>query len=291
MKLVSYKKNESNHIGCLVGIDSRSFILDFNLQNPNLPTDMKVFLQLGETGMALAKMAVESYEPGSLIPLEDVTLSAPIVDPGKILCLGLNYRDHAAETNKPLPDYPTIFPKYANCIIGPFEPIRIPRVSQAIDYEVELAVVIGKKTRHVTESEAIKCIAGYTALNDVSARDYQSRTTQWTSGKIFDTFAPMGPALVTTDEITNPGNLNITLSLNGQIMQNSNTKNLIFSIPFLVSYLSQILTLEPGDIISTGTPAGVGHVRKPPVFLKTGDLVKISIENIGDLINPVLNEA
>ncbi len=291
MKLVTYQKDESNRIGCLVDIDSRTFILDINHQNPDLPTDMKVFLQSGETGIALARMAVENFEPASLIPLEEVTLCAPIVNPGKILCLGLNYRDHAAETNKPLPDYPTIFPKYSNCVIGPMEPIRIPKVSQAIDYEVELAVVIGKKTKHVTESQAMDCIAGFTALNDVSARDYQSRTTQWTSGKVFDTFAPMGPAIVTTDEITNPGNLDITLSLNGQIMQKSNTKNLIFSIPFLISYLSQILTLEPGDIISTGTPAGVGHVRKPPVFLKAGDLVKISIEDIGDLINPVLNEA
>jgi acylpyruvate hydrolase len=290
MKLVTYKKGDSNRIGCLIELDSRVFILDLNRKNPDLPTDMKGFLQSGETGMTLAKIAIQTHNLHDLIPFEEVRLSAPINNPGKILCLGLNYRDHALETNKPLPDYPTIFSKYANCVIGPLEPIRVPKVSQAIDYEVELAVVIGKKTRHVSETEAMGYIAGYTALNDVSARDYQSRTTQWTSGKIFDTFAPIGPFLVTTDEITNPGNLDITLSLNDQIMQKSNTKNLIFSVPFLVSYLSQILTLEPGDIISTGTPAGVGHVRKPPVFLKCGDLVKISIEKIGDLINPVLDE-
>jgi acylpyruvate hydrolase len=290
MKLVTYRKGESNRIGCLIEKDPGALILDLHHQNPDIPTDMKTFLEFGETGMTLAKIAMESCGQDSLIPFEEVSLLAPILNPGKILCLGLNYRDHAAETNKPLPEYPTIFPKYANCVIGPLEPIRVPRVSQAIDYEVELAVVIGKKTKHVSETEAMECIAGYTALNDVSARDYQSRTTQWTSGKIFDTFAPLGPALVTTDEITDPGNLDIILSLNGKPMQRSNTKNLIFSVPFLISYLSDILTLEPGDIISTGTPAGVGHVRKPPVFLKNGDLVKISIEKIGDLINPVLDE-
>ncbi len=290
MKLVTYERFGAFRTGILLDNDSGSFIVDLNHLNALIPTDMKTFLSMGQDGLDIAREAVNACQPTSWIPLELVTLKAPVPNPGKILCLGLNYRDHAAETNNPLPDFPAIFSKYSNGVIGPMSPIRLPRVSTMVDYEGELAVVIGKKVKNVHESEALKAVAGYTALNDVSARDYQKRSTQWTSGKIFDTFAPMGPALVTGDEIPDPGNLQISLSLNGQLMQNSNTANLIFSVPYLVSYISQILTLEPGDVISTGTPAGVGQVRKPPVFLQQGDLVSITIENIGELVNPVLNE-
>ena len=183
-------------------------------------------------------------------------LLAPLARPGKILCVGLNYRDHAAESNMAIPDSPTVFSKYSNTIIGPGDAIQIPRLTDQVDYEAELAFVIGRTARHVPESRALDYIAGYVPFNDVSARDYQMRTSQWTLGKTFDTFGPLGPALVTADEVPDPGALDISLTLEGEVLQQSNTRHLIFSIPFLLSYLSGVMTLKPGDLVSTGTPAG-----------------------------------
>jgi 2-keto-4-pentenoate hydratase/2-oxohepta-3-ene-1,7-dioic acid hydratase in catechol pathway len=218
-------------------------------------------------------------------------LRAPLARPPKIICIGLNYRDHAEESNLPIPQVPTVFTKFNTAVIGPMDPIVLPKSSTQPDYEAEFAVVIGRGGRHIKEEDWRQHVFGYTILNDVSARDYQMATSQWTIGKTFDTFAPIGPAIVTADEIADPQNLNISLTLNGETMQSSNTRHLIFGVPYLIAYLSSVFTLEPGDIISTGTPAGVGFARKPPVYLKAGDEVKVRVQGLGELVNPVVAEA
>ena len=290
MKLVTFSDNHSTRIGVRIQRDDQYFILDLSEAAPELPGGMLQFLEMGEAALAAARQAIVGAQEGSIIPESQVRLRAPIPRPGKIICVGLNYRDHAEEGGRAIPDYPTIFSKYANTVIGPGDSILIPRVSSKIDFEVELAVVMGKKARYVEEENAFDYVAGYTILNDVTARDFQRLTSQWTVGKSFDTFAPMGPALVTRDELANPGSLDISLQLNGQTMQSSNTSKLIFSIPHLIRFLTQGITLEPGDIISTGTPAGVGVFRDKQIFLKPGDEVKLHIQSIGELTNPVSAE-
>ena len=222
-------------------------------------------------------------------PLE-CRLLAPIDDPGKIICLGLNYADHAAEQGKEPPDKPMIFAKYASCIVGPEDPVVLPsKYTRQVDYEAELAVIIGRKAKEVSEAEAPMHIAGFTIMNDVTARDFQSEDKQWVRGKSCDTFAPIGPHILTTDEIPDAHNLRIQFRLNGQTMQNSSTSQLVFQAPFLIAYLSRTMTLEPGDVISTGTPPGVGVYRQPPLFLKGGDRMEAEIEHIGILSNPVVD--
>jgi 2-keto-4-pentenoate hydratase/2-oxohepta-3-ene-1,7-dioic acid hydratase in catechol pathway len=201
----------------------------------------------------------------------------------------LNYRDHAEEVQLKLPTEPLLFAMYANAIIGPETPIELPAMSQQVDYEAELAVVIGATARHVSTEDVLGYVAGYTIVHDVSARDLQFRDKQWLRAKSFDTFAPMGPYLTTTSELGAAEDLAIALRLNGRTMQNSRTSNLIFGVRALVSHISHVMTLVPGDVIATGTPAGVGFVRKPPVFLKAGDSVEIEIEGIGVLRNPVID--
>jgi len=249
---------------------------------------MLTFLEQGEEAQRLAVAALARATDA--IPLEKVILKAPVLFPRKIICIGLNYRDHAAETGQAIPEYPTVFSKYANAVIGPGEPIVLPRVSQRVDYEGELGVVIGRRGRYIPENQALDYVAGYLPCNDVSARDFQKRTSQWTIGKTFDTFAPMGPALVTKDEIPDPHRLDIQVYVSGELMQSSNTRNLIFSVPYLVAYLSQVMTLEPGDVILTGTPGGVGDARTPPRYLQPGDEVRIEIAQLGVLRNPVVVE-
>ncbi len=214
----------------------------------------------------------------------------PVHKPEKIICIGLNYRDHAAESGMELPKEPVFFNKYNNALIGASGPVILPSNSSQVDWEAELAFFIGRKAKRVAPEEALEFVGGYTILHDVSARDWQFRTGQWVSGKTFDTFAPCGPFLVTPDEIPDPHALDIKLTLNGSVMQSSNTRNLIFGIPVLVSYLSHIFTLQPGDIISTGTPPGVGFARKPRVFLRDGDKVEISVQNIGVMSHVCLTE-
>ena len=218
-------------------------------------------------------------------------LRAPIPKPPKIICIGLNYRDHAAEAKMAIPEVPTVFAKFANTVTGHLHPIVLPKNSVKPDYEAEFAVVIGKGGRHIPEARWREHVFGYTIVNDVSARDFQMATSQWTMGKTFDTFAPMGPVIVTADEIEDPHKLAISLTLNGELMQNSNTSNLIFGVPQLIAFLSSVMTLAPGDIISTGTPAGVGFARKPPRWLLPGDEVAVQVEGIGRLVNPVVAEA
>ena len=248
------------------------------------------FLEAGDKANALAQKVLAAPPLEAILDLAEVTLKAPIPCPGKIICIGLNYRDHAAERNRTVPDFPTVFSKYTNVVIGPGEAIVIPKVTDQVDYEAELAVVIGRRAKHVAETDALDYVAGYTPFNDVSARDYQQRTGQWTIGKTFDTFGPMGPALVTADEVPDPHNLNLSLHIGDEVLQSSNTRHLIFSINFLIACLSTIMTLEPGDLISTGTPAGVGVAREPKRFLRPGEVVEVEIEGLGTLSNPVVAE-
>jgi len=230
---------------------------------------------------------VESAPAGERLDPAAASLAAPIPRPPKIICIGLNYRDHAEETKLAIPQVPTVFAKFPTAVTGHRHPIVLPKNSTKPDYEAELAVVIGKGGRHIPEERWREHVFGYTILNDVSARDFQMATSQWMIGKTFDTFAPMGPAIVTADEIEDPHNLDISLTLSGEVMQNSNTRNLIFKTEYLIAFLSQVFTFEPGDVVSTGTPAGVGYARKPPVFMKPGDEVAITVDGIGTLRNPV----
>lgn len=226
----------------------------------------------------------------ALTPLSEVKLLAPVPRPNKLICVGLNYRDHAAETGAVIPEVPTIFNKFPTAIIGPGEPIVLPKVSTSPDYEAEFAFVIGRGGRHIAEADWRNHVFGYTIVNDVSARDYQRATTQWLMGKTFDTFAPMGPWIVSQEEISDPHNLSVRMVINGETLQNGNTSQLIFSIPRLIAFLSSVFTLEPGDVVSTGTPAGVGAARKPPRWLLPGDDVAVQVEGIGELRNPVVAE-
>ena len=225
------------------------------------------------------------------LPLTSIKLLAPIARPNKLICVGLNYRDHAEESKMEIPKVPTIFNKFSTAIIGPGDPIVLPKNSTKPDYEAEFAFVIGKGGRHISGPAWRDHVFGYMCLNDVSARDFQMATTQWLMGKTFDTFAPCGPAIVTADEVPDPHSLDISLEINGEVLQNSNTKHLIFNIPALIEYVSSVCTLEPGDIVSTGTPAGVGFARKPPRYLKAGDEVVVKIDGVGELRNPVVAEA
>ena len=216
--------------------------------------------------------------------------SLPIGVPGKIICVGLNYRDHAEEQNTELPSAPLLFAKWPNALIGPGEPIVIPRVSTRVDYEAELGVVIGERGRNIGEENALETVRGYLCLNDVSARDLQFSDGQWTRGKSPDTFCPIGPRLVPAAEVPDPQALGIRCLLNGEVMQDSTTANMIFSVAEVIAYASRTMTLEPGDLIATGTPAGVGVFRDPPALLKDGDEVTIEIDLLGSLTNPVQDE-
>lgn len=220
--------------------------------------------------------------------LAQVRLKAPLPNPSKVIAIGLNYMDHCREQNVPVPQHPIVFAKFPSSIIGPHEAISWdPGLTSQVDLEVELGVVIGKRARRVSQAEAMDHVFGYTVINDVSARDLQFGDKQWVRGKSLDTFCPCGPYVVTADEIANPHALPLRSAINGQVMQDSNTSEMIFNVPYLVSFLSQAFTLEPGDLIATGTPNGVGVFRKPQVFLQEGDLVEVEVQGIGRLTNPV----
>jgi 2,4-didehydro-3-deoxy-L-rhamnonate hydrolase len=225
---------------------------------------------------------------GEALPLSEVRLHAPVTRPAKIIAIGLNYEDHANETGGEIPEKPIVFAKYPNTIIGPGEAIRIPPITEQVDYEAELAVVIGREARNVSEEEALEHVFGYMNSNDVSSRDLQfSEGGQWTRSKSIDTFAPIGPYIATRDEVADPQSLYIRCVLNGEVVQDGTTSDMIFSVAELVSFLSSGMTLMPGDIIMTGTPAGVGFVREPALFMKAGDEVSVEIEGLGTLTNPV----
>jgi 2-keto-4-pentenoate hydratase/2-oxohepta-3-ene-1,7-dioic acid hydratase in catechol pathway len=245
----------------------------------------------GPDGRARIEDFISNPPPEATFPTHSVRLLAPVPRPPKLICIGLNYRDHAAEAHQEIPKVPTVFAKFSNTVIGPDEAIVLPRISRKPDYEAEFMFVIGTGGRHIAPQDWWKHVFGYTVFNDVSARDFQVATSQWMIGKTFDTFAPMGPWLVSADEILDPHALDISLRIGGEVLQHSNTRELIFKIPELVAYLSSVFTLEPGDVVATGTPAGVGFARKPPRYLQPGDEVTVSIEGLGDLRNPVIAES
>jgi len=239
----------------------------------------------------VAYLATGEVHDGPRTPLASIRPLAPVPRPAKIIGIGLNYRDHAAESGQPIPEEPILFPKFANSVIGPGEPILLPEATEQVDYEAELAVIIGRTTRDVSVDDALSHVAGYTCANDVSARDLQFRSSQWMLGKAIDSFLPTGPWLVTADEIPDPQALAIRCVLNGRTMQDSSTAQMVFGVAELVAYISRTMTLEPGDLIATGTPPGVGSARTPPVWLEDGDEVTIEVEGIGALTNPVRRRA
>ena len=288
MKLVTFLQEGNYRPGALVDRDGREAIVDLLQADASLPGSVRAILEAGPA--SLEKAAAAAQTSSFLIEPSAVKLAAPVPNPQKILCIGLNYADHAAEANQPLPEYPIVFCKYSNTLIGSGDAIVLPKVTDQVDYEAEFGFVIGKQARYVSEEDAMAYVAGYLPINDVSARDYQTRTSQWTMGKTFDTFGPMGPALVTADEVPDPHNLAIRLWIGDETLQDSSTQQLIFNVPRLIADLSEVMTLEPGDIVSTGTPPGVGAARTPQRFLRAGDTVNIEIEKLGILSNPVVAE-
>ena len=251
---------------------------------------VRALLQQGQQALkevfAWAKSQFEARS--GLLSLDALELGPPVPDPDKIICLGVNYREHAAEAQQELPAVPMFFAKFRNSLIGPTSPILLPRASTQIDYEGELAVIIGQRCKEVAEQDALRYVAGYTIMNDVSARDVQMQTSQWTAGKALDTFAPMGPGIVLASSIPNPQTLMLTTRVNEQVVQHDTTANMVFSVASTIAFLSSLMTLEPGDIIATGTPSGVGFKRTPPLFLHDGDVVEVEIERIGRIRNPVI---
>jgi len=257
-----------------------------------LPSTMEELIGLGEEGMRTVEQlmlnSTKTEKRKATLKIGDATFLAPVSSPPKIICLGLNYRDHAGEAGADIPDETIIFMKPRTAIVGPDEPIIRPTFVKELDYEAELAIIIGKKGKNIPVSEAEKYVFGYTAFNDVSAREIQFKDRQWTRGKSFDTFAPLGPCITTADQIGNPSNLNICTRVNGELRQDSSTKNMVFNVYEVIHHISRVMTLEPCDIIATGTPAGVAVFMKPtPKFLSPGDLVEVEIENIGTLRNKV----
>lgn len=286
MRLVTFTHQGQRRLGARSG-DS---IIDLSAADPSIPSAMKEFLEAGDSAVSRARAVINSGMHA--ISATDVTIHAPIDNPEKIICIGLNYADHAAESGMPIPDEPIVFSKYASSIVGPDENIVAPSASSQVDYEVELVVVIGKRGRNISEDDALDHVAGYMVGHDVSARDYQLEKpgAQWMMGKTFDTFAPIGPDLVTTDDVPDPHNLGIRCILNGETVQDSNTSQLIFGVPKLIAYLAHVFTLTPGDLIFTGTPPGVGMGREPQLWLKQGDQVICEIDGLGRLENPVISD-
>ncbi len=306
MKIVRFSQNgHAPRLGCFMGEDrvvdlaascaaylaGKGVVRAGAIAAALFPQSTRGFLEGGvATQNALSEM-VEATKAGKFQPVfhaaNSVRLHAPIADPGKFICIGLNYKDHAAETGNPAPKEPPVFPKWTNAIQDPGEPILRPRGEKTFDWEVELGVVIGKTARYVSKEQALDYVYGYTIINDVSARDLQFVTTQWAAGKIADTLAPVGPYIADKTEIPDPNVLDLKCWVNGNLMQNGTTRNFIYDVRYIVSYLSNILTLSPGDLIATGTPAGVGFSRKPPIRLQPGDKVRLEITGLGTLENPV----
>lgn len=283
MKLVTFTHNHQTRIGTVVD----SYVVD-GFGDPKLPTSIIELLSLGDKAIQALQRLVN--QGSHRLPLRDVQLEAPVPRPGKLLAISLNYADHIAETGKDRPEYPSFFTKQSTCVIGPGRAIHRPRVSDKLDYEGELAFVIGKRCRHVPVNRAADVIGGFTIANDVSVRDWQARSPTMMIGKSFDTCGPLGPWLVTPDELGDPHNLAIKTWVDDELRQNANTGQMIFNCSEMIAYLSQAMTLEPGDVISTGTPAGVGVKMQPRGYLKPGQTVRIEIEKIGELVNTVVEE-
>jgi 2-keto-4-pentenoate hydratase/2-oxohepta-3-ene-1,7-dioic acid hydratase in catechol pathway len=289
MRLVSYESDGGWRAGILVGervIDAEAAAREAGTGGEGVWTTNRAIIQASEEVLGAVARALTELE-SSAMTLGEVRLGPPIPNPDKILCMGLNYRDHAAESGQALPSVPLFFAKFRNSLIGPGDEIVLPAASAQIDYEAELAVVIGRRCRGVSTGEALDYVAGAMPFNDVSARDLQFEASQWTMGKAIDTFAPCGPALVLLDEISDLQTLGIRARVNGETVQDANTSLMVFGVAEAIAFLSRVLTLEPGDIIATGTPAGVGMGRDPQVWLHDGDVVEVEIDGVGTLRNPV----
>lgn len=285
MGIVRFKKNGAAALGVRIGEE----VVDLSATAPSLPSDIAELLRSGTDAVPRALALAQSSK--TRMPLAGLQLLPPAMTCGKILCLGLNYHDHAAEGGKTAPDYPMVFMRSATTFSGHEQPIVRPKVSQELDWEGELVAFIGKPARHVSESKALDHIAGYSVFNDASIRDYQRKTQQWTVGKNFDSTGGFGPELVPADKLP-PGasGLKLQTRINGQVMQDANTSDMIFNVARTVAILSECMTLEPGDLLVMGTPAGVGWARKPSIFMKPGDICEIEIEGIGLLRNPIVQE-
>lgn len=283
MKLVTFTYKGISRIGAVIEQE----VVD-TLGTSEIPQNMIDFLSAGEQARILLQKLVDAGT--GRIPLPDVKLKAPVPRPGKYLGIALNYSEHIRETGREKPEYPTFFNKQTTCVIADGAPIHRPKVSEKLDYEGELAVVIGRRCRHVPKDRASNAIAGYTIANDVSVRDWQMRSHTWTLGKSFDTHGPLGPWMVTPDEIGDPHSLDLKTWIDDDLRQSSNTRHMIFNCFEMIEYLSTVMTLEPGDVITTGTPSGVGVKMDPRGYMKPGQTVKIEIERIGVLSNPVIEE-
>jgi 2-keto-4-pentenoate hydratase/2-oxohepta-3-ene-1,7-dioic acid hydratase in catechol pathway len=288
MRLIAFEQAG----GARLGVCQEDVVIDLSLAGPGLPGDLLSFVRGGAALQRVVADSVRAAGAEARRPLAELRLLPPLGRPGKIICLGLNYVDHAAEGGHAKPDYPSIFLRCATSLVAHGEPILRPRCSSKLDYEAELVAVIGHTARHVKRADAHQFIAGYSCFNDASIRDYQHKTAQWTIGKNFDSTGAFGPWFVTADELP-PGGAGLAIQsrLNGQVMQSANTRDMIFPVDETVALLTECLTLEPGDLIVMGTPGGVGHTRKPPIFMKTGDTIEIEIESIGVLRNQVEDEA
>ena len=285
MKFTTFHKNGQDRLGLIDG----DHVIDLNQSQPQVNADLRLALKSGVDLVAAANHALASS--AERLPLSSLQLSPILPEPGKIICLGLNYFDHAKEGGRDKPEYPWFFLRSASSLLAPNADAMLPKVSERLDYEAELAVVIGKTVKHATMENALDCVFGYSCFNDISVRDYQKRTPQWTIGKNFDKTGSFGPVLVTADALP-PGaaGLKIQARLNGQVMQDANTRDMIWGVAETITLLTECMTLEPGDLIIMGTPAGVGQARTPPVWMKSGDSVEIEIEHIGLLRNQVQSE-
>lgn len=285
MRLVQFLKNNMQRVG--VEIKQNGDIIDLTKFCPAIANDMVTFLKSGEEGLNAAKKAVATGEP--VTARQEVQILSPITNPEKLLCIGMNYKDHCEEIGAPIPQTPLVFSKMANCITHPGSNIIYPAISKQLDYEVELVAVIGKEGKHIEEKDALDYVVGFTVGHDVTARDLvEYNSGQFLLAKAFDTSNPLGPAIVTKDSIKDFNNLGIRCRVNSELRQNSNTKNMVFNISKCVSHISQLMTLKPGDIISTGTPPGVGCFRKPPIFLKVGDTIECEVDEIGSISNAIV---
>ncbi len=298
MRLVTYRQGGIRRTGAM--LDDK-MIVDLNRASGGaLPTDMIALLEGGDTAIDASRTALEAARAAAQsgasatgiimsLDLPGVVLDAPVPRPGKALAIGLNYRDHAEESGQQLPKHPIVFSKVSTCITGPDMPIERPQASTSVDWEAEMCFVIGKKGRHIAAANALNHVAGFMCGNDISVRDWQFHNPTWMIGKGFDTHGPTGPWLVTRDEV-DASNLDVKCYVNGELRQSSNTRNLIFDVGALIEYLSTAFTLEPGDVVFTGTPSGVGMARKPPLYLKAGDVTRVEITGLGVLENTVMDE-
>jgi len=288
MRFVTFDADGEDRLGLRQGDE----VIDLGKANPALPSDLVSLLAAGEDAMSAVQLAVGKAGADARLSYADITFRPVIPNPGKIICLGLNYAAHAAEGGHDKPTYPSIFMRGAASLTGHEQPIICPKVSGQLDFEAEMVAVVGKRCRHVTETNGLSVIAGYSIFNEGSIREYQRKTSQWTIGKNFDQTGGFGPDFITADELPAGGaGLSIQTRLNGEIMQDDNTSNMLFDVKETIAILTECMTLEPGDVIVTGTPSGVGHARRPPVWMKDGDVCEVEIGEMGILRNPICDEA